>query len=406
MASIWNDERTENYVACITGIVGSRRTQMKRTTGTNDKRLARRIADELEDAAQGKKDVEAVRAFVGTIADLKARRVAKRSFDEVLRLTQGRGIDETSTKAFVERWLEANRAAVARTTMLKYQQVGREFVASLGGKAAHDMSALQKADVTRFRDEMLARVAPSTAKGALKVVKMILLAAEADGVMQRSIVTGKDLRVYESKAAKAGRRAFTLPELKTLVAACDDEWRSMVLIGFYTGARLGDIAQMTWRNVDLEQGVITYTSRKTDRITRIPTAKPLQALLMARAGDDPNAPLHPRGFAAMSTAGTTSALSTAFRDLLAGAGLVAPLAKESAQKKRRKDGKGRSARRGSVDLSFHCLRHTATTLLKSAGVGEAVARDIIGHESPEISRQYTHIEDDTKREAVNKLPVL
>lgn len=406
MASLWNDERTENFVACITGIVGSRRVQWKRSTGTSDKRLARRIADELEDAAQGKKNLDAVRAFLGTLEDLDTRRIARRSFDEVLRATQGRGIDETSTRAFVERWTEANRASVARSTMLKYQQVGREFVASLGGKADQDMSALQKADVTRYRDEMLARVSPSTVKGALKVVKMILIAAEADGVMHRSIVTGKDLRVYESKAAKTGRRAFTLPELKTLLAACDDEWRSLILIGFYTGARLGDIALMTWRNVELESSVITYTSRKTDRITRVPMAEPLKVMLMARAGDDPNAPLHPRAFAAMQTPGTTSALSTAFRELLAGVGLVAPLAKESVQKKKRKDGKGRSARRESVDLSFHCLRHTATSLLKMAGVGEAVARDIIGHESPEISRHYTHIEDDTKREAVNKLPVL
>ena len=82
-------------------------------------------------------------------------------------------------------------------------------------------------------------------------------------------------------------------------------------------------------------------------------------------------------------------------------GLVAPATKEA-----KEDGKGRNGRRERAALSFHCLRHTATSLLKSAGVGEAVARDIIGHESPEISRHYTHIEDDTKRDAVNKLPDL
>jgi integrase len=35
-------------------------------------------------------------------------------------------------------------------------------------------------------------------------------------------------------------------------------------------------------------------------------------------------------------------------------------------------------------LPFHSLRHTATTLLKSAGVSDAVAREFIGHDSPTV----------------------
>jgi len=42
------------------------------------------------------------------------------------------------------------------------------------------------------------------------------------------------------------------------------------------------------------------------------------------------------------------------------------------------------------------LRHTATSLLKNAGVPAAVAMDIIGHESEAINRHYTHIETSTK----------
>jgi hypothetical protein len=33
-----------------------------------------------------------------------------------------------------------------------------------------------------------------------------------------------------------------------------------------------------------------------------------------------------------------------------------------------------------------------------------VARDIIGHESEAVSRNYTHIEAETKRSALDKLP--
>ena len=50
--------------------------------------------------------------------------------------------------------------------------------------------------------------------------------------------------------------------------------------------------------------------------------------------------------------------------------------------------------------------HTATSLLKTAGVSVAVARDIIGPESAEISLHPTHVDDEAKRDAVDKLPEL
>jgi hypothetical protein len=46
------------------------------------------------------------------------------------------------------------------------------------------------------------------------------------------------------------------------------------------------------------------------------------------------------------------------------------------------------------ETSFHSLRHTTTSLLKNAGVSEAVAMDIIGHDTEAISRILTKIADD------------
>ena len=43
-------------------------------------------------------------------------------------------------------------------------------------------------------------------------------------------------------------------------------------------------------------------------------------------------------------------------------------------------------------------------MLKEAGVTDAVVMDIIGHESKAISRNYTHISESSKEEAMAKLP--
>jgi integrase len=66
--------------------------------------------------------------------------------------------------------------------------------------------------------------------------------------------------------------------------------------------------------------------------------------------------------------------------------------------------KGRAAKREQNPLSFHSLRHTATSLLKAAGVGDSVAMEFVGHDSKSVSRAYTHIPAEALRSAADKLP--
>jgi hypothetical protein len=43
-------------------------------------------------------------------------------------------------------------------------------------------------------------------------------------------------------------------------------------------------------------------------------------------------------------------------------------------------------------------------MLKAAGVSDFIAREIVGHESAAVSRQYTHLTTDDKRAAMQRLP--
>jgi integrase len=294
--------------------------------------------------------------------------------------------------------LETTKNEVSPATWAKYDRTARLFCNSLGGKADQDFSAIRREDVARFRDEQGRRVSASTANLMLKIVRIIFAAAEADGVIAKN--EARSVKRLKDQAQRAGKRAFTLPELRKLLAACDDEWKSLVLFGFYTGARLGDLAMLTWQNIDLERNEVQYTSRKTGRTVIVPLANALRAHVESLpAGDDPKQPLHPRAYRVVANEGRTGTLSRKFGELMAAAGLIALRPHEA-----KKNGKGRDARRKVSEISFHALRHTAVSLLKSAGVSDAVARDLAGHESAEVSRLYTHIDESAKRSAVNKLP--
>ena len=89
-------------------------------------------------------------------------------------------------------------------------------------------------------------------------------------------------------------------------------------------------------------------------------------------------------------------LSNAFHDLLAKVGLVT----KRDYRNHQSDGN----RRQYSGLSYHCLRHTLTSLLKNTGASAAVTGDIVGHDSESMSRHYTKIDLETKRLAMDLLP--
>jgi integrase len=189
--------------------------------------------------------------------------------------------------------------------------------------------------------------------------------------------------------------------LKRIIEVADPEWKGLILFGLYTGQRLGDIATLTWQNVDLQRQELRLLTEKTSRRQIIPLAQPLLRYAETLpSSDKPNAPIFPKAYAIVERLGRASQLSNQFYDLLVTAGL----AKGKTHNPKPGEAKGRGAKRVMNAISFHSLRHTATSLLKAAGVSEAVAMEFVGHDSTSVSRQYTHIETATLKEAAAKLP--
>ncbi len=89
-------------------------------------------------------------------------------------------------------------------------------------------------------------------------------------------------RFKASAAEKLERRPYTLEEVALIYdKAPDDFWRYMILGGFYTGLRLGDLICLSWGAVDWEHNQIHLTAIKTGRVLHIPLAKPLLSRLKA-----------------------------------------------------------------------------------------------------------------------------
>src|SRR5436190_8379683 len=357
--SIWNPEtRTSRRVF--------------RSTKTSDKEQAREICRAWHKAA--------LKARNGKLSVDAAREVIAQGVSDVFTAANVESLPSASIKSWCETWLQAKSIEAEESTHARYGRIVERFIESIGAKANRDLPTLQAVDITRFRDRETKALSCATANLSLKVLRVCF----GEAVRQGLLTVNPAVRVPLLKVRdKSARRAFTLPEIKRILKACGNnaEWRGLVLFGLYLGQRLGDLAKLTWRAVNFDTGEIAFTARKTGRRIVLPLVQPLSDYLASLpASDNPDAFIFPRA----ASATRTGTLSNQFREILVDAGLVEPRGHEAT-------GKGRSQAREPSEISFHSLRHSAVTMLKASGVSDVLAREIVGHESAAISRQYTHL---------------
>jgi len=378
MASVRRKRDSKFWFACFTN---ADRTRAQRSTKETDRKKAQKLADTFEQAA---------------CARITARQ-AQRTISEIFRRVTGSSLPSTTVRAYVESWLARKKPETAANTYVFYCAKARRFLAWLKERAEHQLFTLTAADVVGFRASEATRVNPSTVNHAIKVLRMIFEDAKRDGILADNPADG--VKAMKRPNGRS-RRAFTPAEIKRVLAVANSEWRSLILFGLYTGQRLGDLARLTWANLDLQLDELSLATSKTGRRQIIPIAPPLRHHIETLpAGDDPSQPLHPSAFNSVKKAQKVGTLSRQFYELMVGAGLAA------AKKHRKsKDCDGRNGRREMSEISFHSLRHTTTSLMKNAGIPAAIVQDIIGHESAAISANYTHIDDEAKRSALSKLP--
>ena len=376
MASIRKQPKSRYWYACYQ-LPDGRPTQ--RSTKQTDATKARKIADQFEKAAQAGK--------IARLTELQARKVMA----DIYAISNPTKMKAATTRKFLKDWLASKEVETSSNTHQRYETVVDQFLRQIGPKADQDLFHLASSDLQGFRDNLSERLSRGSCNVAIKILRAAFNQPRMQGLMDSNPAQ----LVKLMRTEKFRRRPFTPDELRRVLAAADAQWRGMIAVALYTGFRLGDVATLDWKAIDLATGEFNLVTAKTGRRISIPIAPPLHRLLSTLEGK--TGPVFPEACETYQRASTTSSLSKGFYKIMEKAGLVEPRTHAST-------GKGRSSKRNQQELGFHALRHTATSLLKNANVSDAVARDIIGHESASVSASYTHIDLSTKREALGRLP--
>ena len=405
MASVQLGSRSPFYQASFNGPDGERMqlsTMVRVDHGNKIKAAA--VCSDLEKASKlAKKDeltkpmaremIAGIIERIGAEDQRHAQRV-EAHFVRVLnnlmrRAGHGENLSSISIESHFREWLEAKSIGIEDSSSTTYLGTVDRFLKHLGKKRNRPLTALSDRDVQRFINKRAKEnLSYSTLRQTLTIIKGALNFARKRG----QILSNPADVVELPKACGVEREAFTTMEARLLLDAAEGEWKTMIMLAYFTGARLSDCARMEWENIDLVAKTLTHIAKKTGKKMIQPIHGELIKHLNGLAGIDTAEKYIMPGMV-RATSGGRHGLSESFKLIMRKAGVSAHEVEGVGVRKQSK-------------RSFHSLRHSFASVMANEGVPEETRMQLIGHTTKAVHRGYTHLELETLANAMNKLPGL
>jgi integrase len=169
-----------------------------------------------------------------------------------------------------ERWLEAQTGTLRPATLDAYGSHLRSTLLPRWGRTRLD--AITVDDVCRLAESMRRAGRKAwTIRGALVVVSRVFAFAERRlGWAGQNPVKALD-RSERPRSDQRERRVLSSDELDAVLDASNGVYRSAVLIAAMTGARLGEVLGLHWRDVDLDAGTASIRGQLDRHGELVPT---------------------------------------------------------------------------------------------------------------------------------------
>lgn len=337
--------------------------------------------------------VEAEKAIsAGATTEAALRKVINRALERI----GERAMRSPTIEGQLNYWLKEKTGTLSNETMRSYSSAAKRLLDFLGPASKGSIRSLTKARVVDFRNWL--RSQGRTPTTINKILKHCLAGAFESARKEGLIELNPFVAVDRLKGKGVRKDTFRPEQVAALLEAAhrsgDTDWEGAILVGYTTGMRLGDVANLKWSSIDIENGVISFVQHKTDTPALIGLHDDLKDWITRQAApDDPEAFLFPS--LANRSADGRKGLSKTFRDIMERAGVSGKIL-------RQRSGKGLTVR----SLSFHSFRHgAATAVFKNAALKD-IARRVTAHTSRGVVDRYLHEDVEAIRQAANLIPRL
>ena len=238
--------------------------------------------------------------------------------------------------------------------------------------AKRSIASIQGKDIAAYRDQQLKEVAPNTVRHELAILSHVFTIAVKEWSMDGLINPVRQIRIPKSPPGRD--RRLKSGELEKIMTASGSEvLPDIVRLAVETGMRQAEIAGMTWDLVDLKKRTITLLETKNGEKRIVPLSTEAIRILsgLLRRLDGHVWGIQPRTIA-IAFARAVSRARTAYE-------------KECKEKGIDPDPSF------LVGLTFHDLRHEATSRFFEKGLNPMQVSAITGHKTLQMLRRYTHL---------------
>ena len=330
--------------------------QKWRPLGTDDRRLAETVCNELNAILAGRLRYERIREILEEAAkvEIPCIRVPLpglwERYEAAPKTKRTRPRTEASKKQHVQRfldWMEDNRPDVL-------------YLNEVTHRAARD-----------FFSDMRREVGPQTwnnRRASLRVVFRVV--GQEAGLENNVWDTTPRLETQNEH-----KRPFTIEEAKRLYKAAVELvpesrwpgfWPAAVGLGWYGGLRMNDVAPLEWSELDMETGVVDLIQQKTWRNPRR-VVFPIPDDVRPWIEQAPRTDHYVWPEAAAMYLGQRPELYEEFREIL-----------------------GKAEVKVRKGVGFHGLRASHVTVLRDNGVPMDTIRESVGHSTQQMTQLYNH----------------
>ncbi|MSU37336.1 MAG: hypothetical protein EXS36_20010, partial [Pedosphaera sp.] len=253
MAFLGKHPQCGNWFARYRNAAGVRVT---RSTKTKDRQTAQKLADAWEHAEH--------LARRGTLTADRTRAILSETLE---RVTGGEeSIRAVAASEVFASWLAHKAATKAESSARRYRATVAQFLGYLGERTTRPLTAIRTADVQSFLDGRSKTRSTGTVSVDRKILSAGFAFARKQGLIDRNPVDAVELPKVQSNE----RSGFTADQVRILVESATGDWKTAILLGYFTGARLSDIVNLSWHDVGLAAGTLSYRQRKTSEKVILP----------------------------------------------------------------------------------------------------------------------------------------
>ncbi len=231
------------------------------------------------------------------------------------------------------------------------------------------LSAIPRSEVARLHAE-IGKKKPYAANRLMALIRKMFNLARVWGVFNGdNPATGIDL--FREKSRDRFVQPNELPGLMKAIAQESNVFiQGAFLVAIMTGARIGEVRSMRWKDVDLDQGIWRLPQTKAGRSHTIPLPKPLLSSLKKL----PRYEASPWVFPGETKEGHIGGMKKAWGRIQEGAELS--------------------------DVRIHDLRRTLGSWLVASGVSLALIGKVLNHSEPKTTQIYARLDIEPVRVAL------